>query len=540
MCNEYFKAQKSKISFYTLLSLCTLILSLTTPYITGSFIDDLISNDKLLVIVRYCLLFLIISLANLAISFVQRLLYIKLQTRTGFQFNRELIEHVQKINISELKDKDLASLNQQINNDANSLITFYLDIFNNLFSNILTIPLLITVCFLKDRLITLLFVPIYILYIISYRFIKDKKYKFTYDLKQNQISFFSKLYEQLNFIELIKEQSIGNYFINRLNKPFEKLLKSVENNTKMVFIVTGIDTIIFIISQLALYILAAYQVYMKEMSVGDFIIFSTYYGVIISSIRYFFNFGSIYQEVLVSYKRTKELLNIEAETPGIANLKNIDEISIKNLTFHFHDNIGFSNLNVNLKKGGIYGIVGRNGAGKSTMLKILLTLYNNKMDRGAITFNNETDINDISKDHYKRHLIAYTEQEINLFSSSVETNIVLDNSVDNIDFINMLFKELDFEYDNDQNNLIDAGLLSRSDSEISNLSLGEKQKIGLLRALRKDADVILLDEPTASLDNKARIGLMRFLKKIKSNKIILIVTHDPYIIDHCDDLITLN
>ena len=192
------------------------------------------------------------------------------------------------------------------------------------------------------------------------------------------------------------------------------------------------------------------------------------------------------------------------------------------------------NLNCFFKKGNIYGIVGENGKGKSTLLKIILGIY--PVD-GEILINDKKQ-SSISMKNARKNLIGITEQEPILLSDSLKYNIFLDkNTSQSMSEAEILMNGFGLnKYVSDINSGKDVSV---NDSN-SNLSGGEKQKIAIIRQLMQCPDVMLFDEPTSALDKESRVFFIEYLKKIKKNHIIVIVSHDNNLINQCDFTIDLN
>jgi len=191
----------------------------------------------------------------------------------------------------------------------------------------------------------------------------------------------------------------------------------------------------------------------------------------------------------------------------------------------------FKNAEVSLEFGKIYGLKGENGVGKSTFADLIAGLI--KPQQGEIildgkninTFNNWTNS------------VSYLSQNYFLFEDTIQNNITLiskKNEVFNPSQyersleISNLKKELNKFSNGDQTFLFEAG---------KNLSIGQKQRIALARIVYKNSKIIILDEPTASLDAESAEIAIKFLKKIKNDKLILVISHSNKILDACDEIL---
>ncbi len=200
--------------------------------------------------------------------------------------------------------------------------------------------------------------------------------------------------------------------------------------------------------------------------------------------------------------------------------------NIKNLNFNYLKNPkvkSISNVNFSIKEGEMLGIIGKSGAGKSTLISLLLGLL--KSSSGSIKINN--------KEKETKNLFSYVPQDIFLLDDSLRKNIA--------------FGENDSEIkDNEINNIVEmSGLepLLKKNKEGLNLivgergvrlSGGEKQRVGIARALYKKSKILILDEATSSLDTVTEKQIMDSINKLKNKFTIIIVTHRLSTIEACD------
>ena len=214
-------------------------------------------------------------------------------------------------------------------------------------------------------------------------------------------------------------------------------------------------------------------------------------------------------------------------------------LEIKNLEFSYNDNNKikkiFDNLSITLEFGNIYGLIGKNGLGKTTFADLIVGLL--KPDKGEILFDNK-NINELSSSW--NHCVSYLSQNFFLFKDTIRNNITLE-SKNNIIFSKEKYKNaiqisnLNDEINKFQNKenffLSDAG---------NNISGGQKQRIAIARLIYKGSKIIILDEPTASLDKLSSELMIKMLRQIKKDKLIIIISHSDKIINLCDKIIEID
>tara|TARA_B100000780_G_scaffold72724_1_gene48720 strand:+ start:3456 stop:5156 length:1701 start_codon:yes stop_codon:yes gene_type:complete len=191
----------------------------------------------------------------------------------------------------------------------------------------------------------------------------------------------------------------------------------------------------------------------------------------------------------------------------------------------------FNSLNISLKKDNIYGVYGESGSGKSSLLNLLSGFI--KPNKGKIFINNK---NYNFYDLAKKFKIGYAPQ----IATILDENIII-NSTLKFSNTNKKIEELKeyLEIFNLKKFVNKKYFENKDISSIKNMSGGEKQRIGFLRAVMNEPDLILLDEPTSSLDKKNEKGIFDFLLSIKKDKIIVVTSHKEDQKKYFDEIINL-
>ena len=186
------------------------------------------------------------------------------------------------------------------------------------------------------------------------------------------------------------------------------------------------------------------------------------------------------------------------------------KIKIKDLSKKFNNDVVFSNLNIEFESGKIYGIVGRNGSGKSVLLKMIAGIY--LEDSGEILFNN---INYNKEKKFPENVGIVIESPA--FISDL-------TGFDNLKLLASLQKKV-----NDEeilNTMRIVNLEQDKDKKYGKYSLGMKQKLSLAQAFMENPNIILLDEPFNGIDRQSVVKVKDYLKKMRNNdKLIIITTH---------------
>ncbi len=216
-------------------------------------------------------------------------------------------------------------------------------------------------------------------------------------------------------------------------------------------------------------------------------------------------------------------------------LKNITfekEIKIEDLSFsHNQKDVIYDKENITINKFDFIGIYGESGSGKTTLVDIIIGLY--KPNKGKLIVDGK-EIRTSEEIQGWQKKIAYVPQSTFLFNGSIENNVSFEFNKDLIDtkkVVQSLESSQLEKFANEQekfNYIIDEGG--------GNLSVGEKQRIGIARALYKNPELIILDEPTSALDSDTAKNLIKFFGELRKRRTLIIISHDPNTLKFCNKI----
>ena len=532
---RYLFMYKWRLFLYIAISVVVGTGTLISPYIIGDFIDQLMNAEDMSFIYRYFAIYASISLSSLGLGYISGRLYIQLQTRIGFALNRDFIQRLQYAPLSFTNRQDKAYLNQRINSDANSLIIFCIGVVQGVLVNMVIIGLAMGLMFFFHPILAVILLGISAIYFTFYALYRQVLYKASHQLQESQSIFFAKLSEQLYNIRFIKLHGLFDHFIGRLNHSFTGLLTSALRHQRASYIFGGLDRLVLIVAQMVLLLIGGREIIAGRLTIGRFIIISSYFNLMLKAIRYFFNLGQSVQNNMVSYNRLRELEAAVPEPNGERQLDGVHCIELKSVSFSYGDKLVLAGTNHSFIKGKIYAILGPNGAGKSTLTDILMGLQAGNYN-GQVLYNGDTNV-----DMYdlRNRLMGVSEQEPTLLADTVASNLCLDKPELlelHKGLLERLVKILNLEA---YLGTLPDGYQSVINENAANISGGEKQKLSILRALLKDPEVVILDEPTSALDAASKAAFREYLDEVKKDKIIVIVTHDKDFVNGGDVVINM-
>ena len=214
--------------------------------------------------------------------------------------------------------------------------------------------------------------------------------------------------------------------------------------------------------------------------------------------------------------------------------KQLEKIEVKNVSFSYNlnENNILENLSFDLQKGKIYAITGKTGVGKSTLLDILTGIL--VPSKGSVLINGKEIKENIIK---WQQNVGYVPQDHFLLNESIAKNICFGDDEPNLERLNFSIKnselnELLRQLPKKENTIVgDRGI---------RISGGQKQRLGLARALYNDKTFLAFDEATSAVDQETELNILNTLHKLKKYRIIVIIAHRENTIKSCDEEIQIS
>lgn len=347
------------------------------------------------------------------------------------------------------------------------------------------------------------------------------------------------LIESLNSIETIKTMGSAS----NSQWQWEEATGEIANRSlKSKILTASISTVTALMVQLDtvfVIIMGVFLIQHLQLTLGGLI------AVVILSSRAIAPMGQVaalaanYEQTKTAYGSLVKIMQTEVERPKGKKFIRRDtlngDIEFKNVNFKYPDSqsSALSNINFKIKAGEKVGLIGRNGSGKTTIEKLILGLY--KPESGAVLIDG-IDINQIDPADLRKN-IGYVPQDVILFKGTVKQNIVCKAPwADDMQIIRAAKISGVDEYVNSHPLGFDMPVFERGEG----ISGGQRQSIALSRAFLLDSPIILLDEPTNSLDNTAENRLKQNLSENLSTKTLILVTHKTSLLDLVDRLIVID
>ncbi|MBA4746743.1 MAG: peptidase domain-containing ABC transporter [Muricauda sp.] len=279
---------------------------------------------------------------------------------------------------------------------------------------------------------------------------------------------------------------------------------------------SGIFSILFLIGVLTY---TSIQVFHDNLKLGELMAILGISGNLLPAVASLALITIPINEAKVAFNRMYEYASMKKENKGEIKLDSFEKLDIKNLSFRFPGRSKLlKDINLSVHKNECVAIVGESGCGKSTLAQILQKFYLN--ESGAVIINHRLDLRNVSTTDW-RNVIGVVPQEITIFSGNVLDNILLGKK-DKFENIKRFCEDYGFI---DFINELPQGYSTILGEEGINLSGGQKQIIGLMRALYHKPQLLILDEPTSAMDRTTEKFVLALLKQLKPKLTIILISH---------------
>lgn len=522
---EYYK-------LFIIIAMCLIgmaVFSFAQPLIIRKITDQGMLAKDMRAILVFSMLLLVGNLFYQILDTFQTKMFSNVHNGIYFDLQKKAYKKISKIKMDYYYENGSAEIFFMINNDietissiANQMTTLSISSVLQVFGGIIGLAML------NVKMAFLIFLLIPIKFVVIWWFSKKKRH-----IIQTMLNNKKDLSGWMgDCISGIREMKLWNLFPIKY-KGFEKIQQGILNSYcencmwdkyKQVSF-SFLDTVLTVL----IYILSGYLIIKGNFTIGSALAFITYCGYVVSPISFLVDIKYYFEEIKPAAMRFIDFMAIpEEQTESIpinykkesiiGNNKTLPVLEIKDLRFGYKPEIPIlKNVNLTVYAGEKIAIIGENGSGKSTLLDLIAGFY--VPQNGSIKINGilikELGIKKV------REMISMVSQKPFFFRGTIEQNINIDQKLTHDNIVECCKKSgIDnfiskFEYKYDQ-------LIGQNGAKLSG---GERQKLAIIRALTKHAEILILDEATAGVDKETDKKMIEYLCKELKEQTIIFVTH---------------
>ncbi len=444
---------------------------------------------------------------------------------------------IRRLPISYFDNHQFGDVLSRITNDVDAISNALQQSFINVVSGILTIILAVIMMIGISPLMTLIAIMIIPISLIITIFIVGRSQK-RFQAQQEALGALNgaitEMYTGYNEILLFNKQE------DSIAK-FKKLNENLRSNAcDAQFVSSTIGPLNSLVTYLTIGVVAVVgtmQILAGNISVGNLQAFVRYIWQVNDPLSQISSLSSQIQAAFAAMERVLEILNEKEEIPELNPPKHIENIngnvSFNHVSFGYGDTELIKDLNIEIKSGQMVAIVGPTGAGKTTLINLLLRFYD--VDGGSISIDG-VNIKDMKRGEL-RDMFGMVLQDTWLFSGSIYDNIRygrLDARKDEIIAAAKMANVHHFI------RTLPDGYHSLVNEEANNISQGEKQLLTIARAILKDPKILILDEATSSVDTRLEKMIQEAMHRVMEGRTSFVIAHRLSTIRNADLILVMN
>lgn len=528
--------------YFIIAVICTFIEQaayLIAPYISRLIIDGYVTPKS-----SYWqgFLLLCILLVGLEASrYIWQTINMKCSNKVALNMGKDLREDVfsksERLSMSAVAKKTAGELIRRVSSDAAKLEGFVTEKGKNLLIYIISLCVLMVIIFCMNwKLALLAVIPIPIVFLLTDKLFHTMAVRYT-RVWRNMTEHDSVLHDILNGIRVVKTYGTEEQEISRYSGYSLKAAKASAKAEIVWHLTIPFSEFILLIGNYLTLYYGGKLILGDAMKLGELVQFTTYVAMLYEPIRWLISIPRELADAAVSASKVFEVLDDESllkEDENAVDREILGDIEFKNVYFGYQEYAPvLKDISFKINKGEMIGIVGHSGVGKSTLINLILRLYD--VTDGEILIDG-TDIRHYSQKSLRTQ-IGVVLQETFLFDGSVLDNICYakpDASFEEV------IKAAKAANAHDFITKLPDGYNTRVGNKGYQLSGGERQRIAIARAIIHDPRIIILDEATASLDTETEKQIQQALGRLTEGRTTIAIAHRLSTLSDADRLIVLD
>ena len=546
---DYLQQYKGALFLAIFLKVFSSVMSVLEPFILGLAITELTAN--LLDMARG------VAGAHINISYIAMILALYFLRGLGYELGsywsnyfmtdavqksihdlrRDLSEKINKVPVSYFDSQQFGNVLGRFTSDVETVSNALQQSFLQIINAFLTIFLVICmVLYLNWRLALVVILIIPITYI-SAQFILKKSqpyFKKQADALGDMNGFVQENLTGFNVIKLYGREEISSEEFCEITQNLQEVgFKASFISGIMMPVLSAISDMAYLIVA----VLGALQVLSGNLTVGNMQAFVQYVWQVSQPVQTITQLASILQSAKSSLDRIFEVLDEPEEVADVTEHLTHDltgQVSFENVSFQYvADKPLIQNFNLDVKPGEMVAIVGPTGAGKTTLINLLMRFYD--VTSGSIKIDGH-DIRNLSRQEYRKQF-GMVLQDAWLYEASIKENLRFGNLDATDEEVVEAAKAANVDH---FIRTLPGGYNMEMNQESSNVSLGQKQLLTIARALLADPKILILDEATSSVDTRLELLIQKAMAKLMEGRTSFVIAHRLSTIQEADKILVLN
>ena len=539
---SYLKNYKAFLFLAIFLTIGSSIFEIISPKLMGNITTRIFENLKMKTsidfdyVIKICLIMGLVYLGQAVFEFFRGRILVDVTQDLIAKFRREISEKVKYIPTSYFDKNKTGDLLSRMTNDVETLVKNLQQTTSSILSSIVLIVGILCVMIKISPTLTLVFLFTLPMTYFSTKFISNKSQGYFRRKSKGLGSMVGFVEENFSGSELIKAFN----YEKRAEKEFLEINDNLYEVSYRASFMTGIMlpimTFISNLGYVMLSIVGGLLVLSGKLFVGDIQAVIQYVRRLSNPIEQLAEMASIFQASIAAAERVFEFLDQEPEVEIVKDQikKPVEDIEFNNVYFSYDkEKPVINNLNLEVEKNKTVAIVGSTGAGKTTIVNLLMRFYD--IDRGFIKINGK-DIRDVSRKNL-RSLFGMVLQDSWLFRGTIYENILYGREDATREEVIEAAKKA---YCHSFIEKLPRGYDTVLNEEASNISQGQRQLLTIARALLSDPEILILDEATSSVDTRTEALIQKAMKNLLHERTNFVIAHRLSTIVNSDVILVLD
>ena len=533
----YLKRHWQKGLFGFLLVLIASLCSFPAPLITRYLVDEVILGRQLGLLVGAVILLAGFLLAEKLARMLQEFYFARFEQRITLDIQQDLVDRVLRFPKTFFDNNQTGYLMSRLTEDVDGIRWFFSNTIVYIFSNV--IRLVGGVCFLFYLEWRLASAVLILLPALGWgvRFFSNRLHYLNHQTMEQKARIAGSLQESLSESTLIKAYASEKHTLRRLVSGWQRVFKTSLQQTTVASLAGLIVDSTPGLARLLSLSVGAVWIINGQWTLGSLLAFQAYLIYVFGPAQILASANLQLQKALAALQRVSALLNVVPEDnagSGKAVQHLTGDIEFKNVSFSYNGSEPvLQNFSFRIHRGERVAIVGPSGVGKTTLLSLILRFY--QPTTGEIYFDDQP-ASDYEVGALRKRL-GYVAQRPRLLSDTIMNNLRYGNPDASQAAV---VRAADAAGIHSFIEKLPKGYQTKIGEKGVNLSEGQRQRLSIARALIKDPDILILDEPTAALDVEAERSLFDRLPEFVREKTLFIATHRLSTINACDRILLLN
>ena len=519
----YVKKDRGLLIFGLFIMLITSALQLVDPLILAMIVDKSVPAGDMGLTLRYGLLFIGVVLVSGFLSYLQIVLLSRLGIKVITNFKSRVFEHLLKLPVDWFNKQSVGELIARVESDSERVKVLFSDLSIRIIGNLLFFVGVFLVLSLREWQVTVWILPAMVVMIFAYFFLIRYLAKFYRKIREKYADISAHITDYVQGMPMIQA-------LNQEKRVVEDLRRSSHDKyaleTRTGFVEYGSQSIFSFFLNVAFIVvvisLTAPKIIIGAATLGTLIVFVEYITRMMWPLMQLSENVMQIQRSFVSLRRILDLTELSTEDELFTGTRQASfehEIRFENVWFAYKDEDWvLKDVSFSIPIGKKVALVGASGSGKTTTVSLLCGFY--PVNRGKILIDGVL-LSDMDFRAW-RSKIGLILQDIFLFPGSILENVRVYNDLVSEEKVKQAINIVQLD---DFINAQEDGIHSQLAERGQNISVGEKQLISFARALAFDAELIIMDEATASIDPQTEARIQRSMNRIFASRTALIVAH---------------